>query len=361
MKNFKIKNSKKIHGIFYIILCLFFIFSFSLQCFADTKAELEAQLKAIEVQIALYEDKLKSSSKDKNVLKSELDKLRKKADSLSNQVYNTKGNLSTIGQKINSTVSEIDTTLTELGKTKQETAVLIRSLYQMDQISFLEMIFSSDKFSDFFLEMNSLNALHNRINSNMEELEGLHVNLVEKKSVLEVQKDENSKLLQIQLLQQQQAKDAKDKQQKLFSQKAGEVLGYQKTIEQKEAEAATIKSRIYDLAGVKKGSVTFGEALEIAKMVTAKVNISPALLLAIITQESNLGSNVGTCNRVGDPAYKQYDKIMKPSRDLEPFLKIVKALGRDPDTTPVSCPMYRNGKQVGYGGAMGPAQFIPST
>jgi membrane-bound lytic murein transglycosylase B len=81
--------------------------------------------------------------------------------------------------------------------------------------------------------------------------------------------------------------------------------------------------------------------------------------LAIITQESDtssgtLGVNVGTCNRPQDT--KKYTDIMKPDRDIAPFLRITKALGFDPNTMPVSCPY--NG---GYGGAMGPAQFIPST
>jgi len=53
---------------------------------------------------------------------------------------------------------------------------------------------------------------------------------------------------------------------------------------------------------------------------------------------------------------------MKPSRDQEPFVKITEELGRDPDITPVSCPMRKkDGSQLGWGGAMGPAQFIPST
>jgi membrane-bound lytic murein transglycosylase B len=53
---------------------------------------------------------------------------------------------------------------------------------------------------------------------------------------------------------------------------------------------------------------------------------------------------------------------MKPERDQQPFKDITSALGRNPDITPVSCPMHdAKGNQIGWGGAMGPAQFIPST
>jgi len=53
---------------------------------------------------------------------------------------------------------------------------------------------------------------------------------------------------------------------------------------------------------------------------------------------------------------------MKPSRDHAPFLAITSELGLDPNLMPVSCPMRDSrGQQIGWGGAMGPAQFIPST
>jgi membrane-bound lytic murein transglycosylase B len=44
-------------------------------------------------------------------------------------------------------------------------------------------------------------------------------------------------------------------------------------------------------------------------------------------------------------------------------MQITNALGRDPYNTPVSCwiSAYVRGSPSGWGGAMGPAQFIPST
>ena len=49
---------------------------------------------------------------------------------------------------------------------------------------------------------------------------------------------------------------------------------------------------------------------------------------------------------------------MKPTRDLDPFLDITSRLSLNPFNTAVSCPIAG---VSGYGGAMGPAQFIPST
>ena len=48
--------------------------------------------------------------------------------------------------------------------------------------------------------------------------------------------------------------------------------------------------------------------------------------------------------------------VMKLSRDVQPFMSIVSSLGYDYKTTAVSCP-----QSIGYGGGMGPAQFIAST
>ena len=150
----------------------------------------------------------------------------------------------------------------------------------------------------------------------------------------------------------------------MLVQTKGKEAEYQKQLADKQKQAAQIRSRIFELVGVP-NAPTFGEALEIAKGASAQTGVRPALLLAVLTQESNLGKNVGQCyltnTQTGAGVSVKgtaFRNVMKPTRDVQPFLQITKAAGRDPFKTAVSCPIPSVG---GYGGAMGPAQFIPST
>jgi membrane-bound lytic murein transglycosylase B len=136
-----------------------------------------------------------------------------------------------------------------------------------------------------------------------------------------------------------------------------------KAKEEAEEKAAEIRARIFELIGIP-DAPTFGEALEIANYVESLTGIRPAFLLAVLTQESNIGKNVGQCYLkdkdtgagVVISSGASVAKVMSPSRDVPVFVEITSELGRDPFYTPISCPM-----SYGWGGAMGPAQFIPAT
>ncbi|GAH19157.1 unnamed protein product, partial [marine sediment metagenome] len=74
--------------------------------------------------------------------------------------------------------------------------------------------------------------------------------------------------------------------------------------------------------------------------------IRPAFLLAILSRESGLGRNIGTGTWRVD---------MKPSQ-RKYYIEICDKLGISPDKYPVSKKVW-----YGWGGAMGPAQFLPAT
>ena len=130
----------------------------------------------------------------------------------------------------------------------------------------------------------------------------------------------------------------------------------------RKKRAAEIRAALFALRDT--GEISFGQAYDYAVTVSAKTGIRPAFLLAIFQQESSFGKNQGSCylkNQttgagVGVRTGNAFARVMNPTRDVPPFLTITRELGRDPFNTLVSCP-----QEVGWGGAMGAAQFIPST
>jgi membrane-bound lytic murein transglycosylase B len=159
------------------------------------------------------------------------------------------------------------------------------------------------------------------------------------------------------------AKSEADQKQLLAISKQKESA-YAQLAAQKKAQADKIRSALFSLAGVSQ-KIDFGTALSYANVVQSKLGVDPAFLLAIITQESNLGANVGQCYLtnpdtgagVGKNTGTVFANVMHPTRDVPIFLSITNGLGFNAFKTAVSCPIGG----YGYGGAMGPAQFIPST
>lgn len=326
----------------------------------EERIKLEKELEAVEKQIAEYEKLIATTQQEKKTLENKINELKSQARKLNLQIESTNLNLQYLKVRIDETTTSVIKTTDKINATKKNLANSLQSLYQLQQTSLLEILLNSGTVSEFFDYSNALNNIQEKILDNIEELENLKTVLNKQNEELSENKEETQKLLAMQLLQKNDLERTEQDKIYLLNVTKGNEEKYQQLLVESRKKANEIRSRIYELIGVKT-QVTFGEALEIANWVSSRTGVRPALLLAVLTQESNLGKNVGTCNRPGDPPSKSWREVMKPSRDHEPFLKICRELGLNPETTPVSCPMYQNGRQIGWGGAMGPAQFIPST
>jgi len=213
-----------------------------------------------------------------------------------------------------------------------------------DGSSLLGFLLKNDKFSDFFNDFNSLNNVQSKIQETLETIKELKEKLIKEKEDLEDDKAEQEQLKRIQNKQKAVLQGAKKDKQKLLEETKGQEKIYQQLIAKTRADIEVIKNQPYNLAmGFK---MTFEEALSRALPASQRTSVRSAFLMAILKIESDWGGNVGKGTWQTD---------MHP-RDFNAFKKITGALGLNPDSTPVSKKPY-----YGWGGAMGPAQFLPTT
>ena len=327
----------------------------------QSQAQLEQQLQQIQSQIIMYQQQLAQVKGQKNTLQNKINQLKKQQASLQLQIQATNLQLQNLTTQMTSTQTAISQKQTQSQQIQSQIAGVLQALDQQDNYPLVYVAVSQTNLSDTINQIENYSQISGGLENLLKQNQQLQTQLQQQIQTLTSQQQDTQNFLSVQSLQEQQLAGTVSQQNTLLQQTKGQESNYQIVISDTEQQAAAIANQIYQLLGVS-NQITFGQALQVAQWASGATGVPPAFLLAILTQESNLGKNVGTCNRPGDPPSKSWKVIMKPDRDQQPFLQITQSLGMDPDVTPVSCPMHdKNGKQVGWGGAMGPAQFIPST
>lgn len=333
----------------------------SLQQAQDEKTQLEQQLQDIENQIAQYQQELGGIKGEKNTLQNKIKQLQNQQTTINLQIKATNLQIKKLGSQLDATELAIDENTAKIQRLRDQMAQFIRAINEYDNYPVLYAILTNENLSDIFDEMERYFQMSNGLSDLFEQVMEVKNQLNQQAETLARQQDDAQSLLAIKTLAQQQLTGSVNEQNNLLKETKGRETTYQSILSNAQKKAAEIKGRLYQLLDIPT-QVTFGEAVKIAEWASGQTGVRASFLLAVLTQESNLGKNVGTCNRPGDPPSKSWRVIMKPDRDQEPFLQITTELGLNPDVTPVSCPMRDSrGRQVGWGGAMGPAQFIPST
>jgi len=325
---------------------------------AERRERLEGELEDVEKQIREQQKLLNQKRRERVSVERDISILNAEIQEARLQIQKREIEIQQLQKGINKKTVTIDKLTDTLERRKAHVAELIRKRNQADGISTVEMVLSNKDFSEFFEVVdtfaeverelqNTFSGIRSTKQQTHEEREELDTR---KSAVIDAKKDIEAHRY---VVEQKQAE-----KERLLAIKQGEEQTYESLVEQKRQRAAQIRAALFALRDT--AAIPFGEAYEFAKEVEDKTGLRPAFLLAILKQESNLGENVGTCNRPGDA---QNWKDIMPGQgesswrnDEDKYLRITDALGLDPDTMPLSCPW-----QGGWGGAMGPSQFIPTT
>jgi len=355
--------SKLVFGLILILVFALPNFTGFAQDQTEERELLEQELRELEKLIAEYEADITKTEQEKKTLQNQIYILRNKIAKLNLQIKESNIMIEDLGLQIVDTKTSINKTSLRIEDSKQKLAEILRTIYEEDQKSLIEILLSEKELSGFFNNLIALEILNLKNKELLENIKNLKFYLQDQKESLDEEKDDLERMVKIQTLQRQESQAIKKNQEYFLKLTEAEYQKYLQEKQETEKKAAEIRAKIFELIGVPEAP-TFGEAYELAKYVESITGVRPAFLLAVLTQESNIGKNVGQCylknpsTGEGTVAYngKKISRVMKPTRDVQPFLSITKELGRDPYNTLVSCPM-----SYGWGGAMGPAQFIPST
>src|SRR3989344_742201 len=203
---------------------------------------------------------------------------------------------------------------------------------------------------------NEIKQLNAKISQITLEIKGLE---------LSVKKTDLEYLIGIQAVQKRSLGINRGEKDKLLKETKGQESKFQELIKQSQKDIEKIREQ---LTFLHQHGITAEDAVRYAQLAAIRAGIRPAFLLAILEIESRLGQNVGTGNwkddmyecyiRLGTKYYpnRKAHYLQRAETEKNAFFAIIGKLGLNPDSVKVSRePNY------GCGGAMGPAQFIPST
>lgn len=334
---------------------------------AEQRAALQAQLDQINTEIKQNQSNLSQLQTQRTSLERDVAIIDSKIQAAQLGIKQLNVVLSGLKSDIRDKEKNILLLNSKLAGGEESLAHILRSTRAIDDMSIAEVILGGT-LSDGFTEIDNYEVVQQALGESFDKMTAQRTDLAARKSALEEQQQEQQDLLQIQVLQQNQLKQTERQKQELVTAARGQESVYMQLIANKKKTAAEIESQLFNLRDTT--AVTFGDMYNFAKEASVKTGVRPAFILAILSQESDMGQNIGAClvtnidtgDGVGKNSGDRYQKVMKAPRDTVPFLEITNYFGLNWLTTPVSCPLGKTYTQSrGYGGAMGPAQFIPST
>ena len=311
----------------------------------DTKDSLRIQLKDVERQIADFTAGIEAGKKKQKSLKNDLDILDQQVKKQKLQIQEINLNLRETQEDITDTTNEINGLQGKLEEKKRLLDASLKKLNEYDHASWVSIFLMSRSLSDFLSQVRYLHDVQADINDFITNIDTIRVDLENRKSDLEDRKADILRLKSLQTLQQQTLQQKQKDKINLLSATKGQEKLYESGIKKSKKDIVTIKQQLFTLESVNV-SLPFSEAVQKAQFAGEKTGVRAAFILAIFQVESRMGTYVGGGS---------WRKDMKPA-ERTVFLQLTSRLGLDPDTMPVSKRPY-----YGWGGAMGAAQFIPST
>ncbi|MBI4158128.1 MAG: lytic murein transglycosylase [Candidatus Yanofskybacteria bacterium] len=339
----------------------FLLFNFSYAAVQDEIAERQRQIESIEKEIAGLQQQIAETQGQSRTLQNEVNVLNAQIRQIELGIRSLELSIRETSFEIGTTQENIQDIEEKVSRHKEALSQFIKLIDHSDNKSLTEVLLSYDDLSDFFNALNDIKTNQENLQSTINEMKTLKIELETHQLALEEKLTELDRARKIEALERQRLSQSRVSVDRLLKETKGQEATFQQMVQRSQKDLDAIRAQIKFLV---ESGITAEEAVRYAQLAAVGTGIRPAFLLALLEYETGLGRNVGKCNIVdatsGASRHIETGKVsakgIHPTRDLPILLSVADELGRDPFQLPISCwPGY------GYGGAMGPAQFIPST
>jgi peptidoglycan hydrolase CwlO-like protein len=347
------------------------------QLSAEERSRLQAEYDKLQIEIAEWQKVLNEARAKKNTIQGDVSALNAQIKKAEAEISQRNNIVARLAGEINQKQAHITDLESRLEQGRESLAKLMREKNYNENRPLAVLMLSAGSFSDFFEDTEAIASVNRELQARFDELRGVRQETErEREELTERRNQEIDARYEAELKKQEVAK-AEAEQKKLLAVAAQEEASYQKVLSERQARAEQIRAALFELRDAQ--GISFAVALDYASAAEKQTGVRAALILAILEQESNLGKNIGSCyvtdlqtgHGKGKNTGTAFERVMfnhvgtptaRPS-DTQAFERITKALGLNWSTTPVSCPIGGYAYYVGrgFGGAMGPSQFIPST
>ncbi|MEK9194575.1 MAG: lytic murein transglycosylase [Patescibacteria group bacterium] len=322
----------------------------------EKRAALENELSVLERQIEEHQKTIEGYQKQGKNLKGEISALNSKISKLNLQIKAVSLNLTQLNQNIKETQNKITFNEDRIGEHKIALSRSLQAIHEADNQTLVEILLVNNRLSDFFANLNNISLVQNNLRLALTGIVKIREELVTQKEELSLQREDTENLKAIQEKQRREISNTQSEKTNLLNVTKGKESEYQKLLTKTKETAAQIRTRIFELLGG--GELTFEKAYDYARLAEGATGVRAPLILSVLHRESLLGKNVGRCtyNAINPRTGKTN---MNPTRDIPYFEDLLRRLNIDAASivAQISCPNTHGT----YGGAMGPAQFIPST
>jgi len=207
----------------------------------------EAEIKQLEEQAKQCQQTLQGVQQEKNTLQNQVATIDARIKKLRGDINVTTARISNANLQIEQLNLEIYEKSKQIEEHKENIGGIIRTIYEYDTVSTLELVLENKKLSDFLNQVQYIELLQENVQKDLESLKNLKLALEEQKTRVETTKDD-LEVYNAQLYSQKQIEDGqKAEKDYLLKQTKGQEQKYQQILSDIEEKQRQISEEIFEI------------------------------------------------------------------------------------------------------------------